>query len=158
MCTPPPHISRSEETLTHLTRHTIAQVRTNKSPVLKSRCHPWIYGQTLLELWHCWPDGRRSWLVDYTREVRAPPPPPLARVKGVADNNNKLSSKSKNHCMRNYTTVRKEHPNGHAGGLLVFIHRLTSFSKQPFSPGSLSDPHLEELTIKGETEYKMYVN
>ena len=30
----------------------------------------------------------------------------------------KLSSKSKNPCIRNYTTVRKDHPHG----LLVFIH------------------------------------
>ena len=62
----------------------------------------------------------------------------------------KLSSKSKNPCIRNYTTVRKDRPHGHGGGLLIFIHRSITFSKQPSSPESLSDPHLEELTIKAD--------
>ena len=35
--TPPPHIISSEEILPHLTRHTLAQFRTNKSPYLRSR-------------------------------------------------------------------------------------------------------------------------
>ena len=35
MCTPPPHISSSEEILPRLTRWTLAQLRTNKSPFLK---------------------------------------------------------------------------------------------------------------------------
>ena len=34
--TPPPHTSSSEEILPHLTRRTLAQLRTNKSPFLKS--------------------------------------------------------------------------------------------------------------------------
>ena len=34
--TPPPHISSSEEILPRLTRRTLAQLRTNKSPFLKS--------------------------------------------------------------------------------------------------------------------------
>ena len=37
--TPPPHIISSEETLSCLTRHTLAQLRTNKSPFLKSYLH-----------------------------------------------------------------------------------------------------------------------
>ena len=37
--TPPPHISSSEEILPCLTRYTIAQFRTNKSPFLKSYLH-----------------------------------------------------------------------------------------------------------------------
>ena len=37
--TPPPHISSSEETLPHITRHTLAQLITNKSPFLKSYLH-----------------------------------------------------------------------------------------------------------------------
>ena len=53
-------------------------------------------------------------------------------------------------CIRNYTTVRKERPHGHGGGLLVFIHGSTTFYKQPSSPETLSDPHLEELTIKAD--------
>ena len=57
-------------------------------------------------------------------------------------------SKSKNPCIRNYTIVRKDRPHGHGGGLLVFIHESITFSKQPSSPEALSDPHLEELTIK----------
>ena len=36
LCTPPPHIIRFEETLSRLTRRTIAQLRTTKSPFLKS--------------------------------------------------------------------------------------------------------------------------
>ena len=36
LCTPPPHISSSEE---RLTRRTLAQLRTNKSPFLKSYLH-----------------------------------------------------------------------------------------------------------------------
>ena len=34
--TPPPHISSAEEILPRLTRHTLAQLRTNKFPFLKS--------------------------------------------------------------------------------------------------------------------------
>ena len=41
-------------------------------------------------------------------------------------------------------------PHGHGGGLLVFIHESITFSKQPSSPETLSDPHLEELTIKAD--------
>ena len=37
--TPPPHTSSSEERLPHLTRRTLAQLRTNKSPFLKSYLH-----------------------------------------------------------------------------------------------------------------------
>ena len=37
--TPPPHTSSSEEILPRLTRHTLAQLRTNKSPFLKSYLH-----------------------------------------------------------------------------------------------------------------------
>ena len=37
--TPPPHTSSSEETLPHLTHRTLAQLRTNKSPFLKSYLH-----------------------------------------------------------------------------------------------------------------------
>ena len=117
--TPPPHTSSSEEKLPRLTRRTLAQLRTNKSPFLISylhkvdakthpsplcplcnihhhhalsvtsthtthiisstaptyapHCHPWICGQTPPEWLHCWPDGRRSWLVDHKREHRTPP-------------------------------------------------------------------------------------
>ena len=39
LCTPPPHISSSEERLPCLTRRTLAQLRTNKSPFLKSYLH-----------------------------------------------------------------------------------------------------------------------
>ena len=39
MRTPPPHISSSEEILPRLTRRTFAQLRTNKSPFLKSYLH-----------------------------------------------------------------------------------------------------------------------
>ena len=39
LCTPPPHISSSEERLPRLTRRTLAQLRTNKSPFIKSYLH-----------------------------------------------------------------------------------------------------------------------
>ena len=39
LCTPPPHISSSEEILPHHTHLTLAQLRTNKSPFLKSYLH-----------------------------------------------------------------------------------------------------------------------
>ena len=62
----------------------------------------------------------------------------------------KLSPKSKNPCIQNYTTVRKDRSHGQGGRLLIFIHRSITFSKQPSSPESLSDPHLQELSIKAE--------
>ena len=39
MCTPPPHISSSEEILRRLTRSSLAQLGTNKSPFFKSYLH-----------------------------------------------------------------------------------------------------------------------
>ena len=39
MCTSPPHISTSEYILPHLSRRTLAQLKTNKSPFLKSYLH-----------------------------------------------------------------------------------------------------------------------
>ena len=62
----------------------------------------------------------------------------------------KLSSKYENPCIPNYTTIRKDRPHGHGRGFLVFIHESITFSKQPLSPEALSDPHLEELTIKAD--------
>ena len=62
----------------------------------------------------------------------------------------RLSSKSKNPCIRNYTTIRRDRRHGHGGGLLVFIHESITFSKQPSSPDALSNHYLEELTIKAD--------
>ena len=42
-------------------------------PTYAPHCHPWICGQTPPERQHCWPDGRKSWLVDHKREHRTPP-------------------------------------------------------------------------------------
>ena len=39
---------------------------------------------------------------------------------------------------------------GHGGGLHIFIHRSITFAKQPLSPESLSDPLLEEISMKAE--------
>ena len=39
LCIPPPHITSSEEILPRLTRRILAQLRTNKLPVLKSYLH-----------------------------------------------------------------------------------------------------------------------
>ena len=59
-------------------------------------------------------------------------------------------SKFKNHCIRNYTTLRNDRPHDHGGGLLVFIHESIPFSKQPSPPEILYDPYLEELSIKAD--------
>ena len=72
------------------------------------------------------------------------------KVKVAVIQELKLSPKSKNPCIQNNTTVRKDRSHGQGGGLLIFIHRSITFSKQPSSPESLSDPHLEELSRKAE--------
>ena len=61
-------------------------------------------------------------------------------------------SKSKNPCIWKYTTVRKDRSHGQGGGLLIFIHRSITFSKQPSSPESLSDPHLSIKAELGNTK------
>ena len=72
------------------------------------------------------------------------------KVKVAVIQESKLSPKPKNYCIQNYTTVRKDRSHGQGGGLLIFMHRSITFSKQPSSPESISDPHLEELSIKSE--------
>ena len=72
------------------------------------------------------------------------------KVKVAVIQESKLSSNSKYPCIQNYTTVRKNRPHIHGGGLFVFIHESITFLKQPSSPEALSDPHLEELTIKAD--------
>ena len=72
------------------------------------------------------------------------------KVKVAVIQESKLSPKSKNPCIQNYITVRKDRSHGQGGGMLIFMHRSITFSKQPSSPESLSDPHLEELSIKAE--------
>ena len=72
------------------------------------------------------------------------------KVKVAVIQESKLTPKSKNPCIQNYTTVRKNRPHGQGGGLLIFIHRSVTFSNQPSSAESLYDPHLEELAIEAE--------
>ena len=72
------------------------------------------------------------------------------KVKVAVIQESKLSPKSKKPCIQNYTTVRKDRFHGQGGGLLIYIHRSITFSKQPSSPESPSNPHLEELSIKAE--------
>ena len=48
--TPPPHISSSEEILPCLSRRTLAQLKTNKSPFLKSYLHK-VDATCILYLW-----------------------------------------------------------------------------------------------------------
>ena len=57
------------------------------------------------------------------------------KVKVAVIQESKLLSKSKNPCIRNYTTVRKDRPHSHGRGLLVFSHESITFSKQPSPPG-----------------------
>ena len=72
------------------------------------------------------------------------------KVKVAVIQESKLTPKSKNPCIQNYTTVCKDRLHGLGGGLLIFIHRSVTFSKQPSSAESLYDPHLEELAIEAE--------
>ena len=72
------------------------------------------------------------------------------KVKVAVIQESKLSPKSKNPYIQTYTTVRKDCSHGQGGGLLIFIHRSITFSKQPSSPEPLSDPHLEELSLQAE--------
>ena len=67
------------------------------------------------------------------------------KVKVVRIQESKLTSKSKNPCIQNYITMRSDR-------LLIFIHNSVTFSKQPLSAESLSDPHKEELPIEAEIE------
>ena len=53
------------------------------------------------------------------------------KVKVAVIHGSKLTPKSKNPCIQNYTTVRKDRPRGQGEGLLIFIHRSVTFSKQP---------------------------
>ena len=72
------------------------------------------------------------------------------KVKVAVIQESKLSPKSKNPCIQNYTTVRKDRSHGQGRGLLIYIHRSITFSKQPSSLEALSDPHLEDLSIEDE--------
>ena len=72
------------------------------------------------------------------------------KVKVAVIQESKLTPKSKNPCIQNYTTFRKDRPHGQGGGLLIFIHRSITFSKQPSPAESLYDPHLEGLAIEAE--------
>ena len=72
------------------------------------------------------------------------------KVKVAVIHESKLSSNSKNPYIQNYTTIHKDRPHCHGGKLLIFIHESITFSKQSSSPEALSDPHLEELTIKAD--------
>ena len=51
------------------------------------------------------------------------------KVKVAVIQESKLSPKSKNPCIQNYTTVRKDRSHSQGGGLLIFIHRSITFSK-----------------------------
>ena len=100
LCTPPPHISSFEEILPRITPRTLAQLRTNKSPFLKSYLHKAdtkSHPSPLRPLcnththdisstapiyephYHSWicgqtpPESLHCWLVDLKREDRTPP-------------------------------------------------------------------------------------
>ena len=72
------------------------------------------------------------------------------KVKVAVIQKSKLTPKSKNPCIQNYTTGRKDCPHGLGGGLLIFIHRSVTFSKQSSSAVSLYDHHLDEFPIEAE--------
>ena len=64
----------------------------------------------------------------------------------------KLTLNSRTPSIQNFTTVRKDRDQGQGGGLLTLIHKSINFSRGPFSPDTLADPHLEELTITAKLE------
>ena len=72
------------------------------------------------------------------------------KVKVAVIQESKLTPKSKNPCIQNYTIVCKDRPHGQGGGLLIFINKTVTFSKQPSSAESLYEPHMEELSIEAE--------
>ena len=72
------------------------------------------------------------------------------KAKVAVIQESKITPKSKNSCIQNYTTVRKERPHSQGGGLPIFIHRSVTFSKQSSSPQLLNDPHQEEIAIETE--------
>ena len=51
------------------------------------------------------------------------------KVKVAVIQESKLTPKSKNPCIENYTIVRKDCPHDLGGGLLIFIHGSVNFSK-----------------------------
>ena len=73
------------------------------------------------------------------------------KVKVAVIHESKLSSKSKNPCIRNYTTVRKDRPHGHGGGLLVFIHESITFSKSHRHQRRYLIPTWKNLTFPTST-------
>ena len=72
------------------------------------------------------------------------------KVKVAVIQESKLTPKSKNPCIQNYTTVPKGRPHGLGGGLLIFIYRSVTFFQQLSSAESLYDHHLEDLAIEAE--------
>ena len=79
------------------------------------------------------------------------------KVKEAVIQESKRTPKSKNPCIQNYTTVRKDGPPSLGGGLLIFIHRSVTISKQPSSAESLYEPHLDELAIEAEIGNTMLI-
>ena len=77
------------------------------------------------------------------------------KVKVAVIQESKLSPNSKTPSIHKFTTVRKNLHQGQGGGLLTLIHKSINFSRNPESPETLVEPHLEELTITatlGNTE------
>ena len=76
------------------------------------------------------------------------------KVKVAVIQESKLTSKSKNPCILNYTTVHKDRPHGQGGGLLIFIQRSVTFSKQTCC---CCRPHLStEKWWRGPTTVSMH--
>ena len=68
-------------------------------------------------------------------------------VKMAVIQESKLILNSRTSNIQNFTTVRKDRHQGQGGDLLTLIHKSINFCQRPDSPGTLADPHLEELTI-----------
>ena len=67
-------------------------------------------------------------------------------VKVAVNQESKLSLNSKTSSIQNFTTVRKDRRQGKGDGLFTLIHKSIQVSRNPESPETLVEPHLEELT------------
>ena len=69
------------------------------------------------------------------------------KVKMVVIQESKLTLNSRTPNIQNFPTVRKVRDQDQGGDLLTLIHKSINFSRRPYSPDTLTDLHLEELTI-----------
>ena len=104
-----------------------------------TRCSRWVPAKCYAILNAAQYRRKSYWSCDTCSAPASQPSPPPT-----------ISPAPRTEAISDDSTVRKDRPHGQGGGLLIFIHRSITFSKQALSPESLSDPHQEELSIKSE--------